>query len=892
MKTFKKVLKRILIGLFILIALAFAAPYLFKGKIVAFAKKQINQNINAKVDFKDVDISFFRHFPRVAVGLDDINITGTGIFEGDTLLSADRIDAAVNLMSIVKGNDMTIYSVVADAPRIHAIVNKEGFANWDIMKPDTTAKAAGEPTPFKMALKSYEIKNAYINYKDEQAGMSSEIKGLNHKGSGDFTSDQFTLKTNTDAASVTFTSGGVPFLLNTKTDAALDLDVNTKTSTYTFNTENISLNDLKVSGKGFIKMLTDGSYDMDISFKAPSTDFKNILSLVPGIYQKEFSKVKATGSALFSGFVKGIYSDKQIPSYNVDLQVKDGTFQYSDLPKPVKDINVVANFRNPDGKPDNTVVDIKSAHLSMDNDPFDFRLLMKNPVTNMFVDAAAKGKLDLSKVAQFVKLDEGTKLSGLLNADVSVKGNVADIEAQRYQNFTAGGIVNLSNFLYVAKDYPTGVKINNLATDFTPSKINISALSGQYLSSNFTGSGYVNNLLSYMLANKPLDANLTVNADKINLNEWMGTTSADAPAEKGNATAAAPFVVPANLNVQLNTQVGSVHYDKLDITNLSGALKIKDEAVYIENVKGNALDGTVAMNGSYSTKASKTKPDISMQYDVTSVDVQKTFLAFNTVQKLMPIGKFIAGKLTSHMTLNGKLGENMMPDLATMSGNGNMLLLEGVLSKFAPLDKIASTLNVKSLEQMSLKDIKNSFEFSNGKVLVKPFNVNLVNNIAMEIGGTQSLDQTMDYAINMKLPKALMGSTGNQLISGLQSKISSVGIPVNTGDFVNLKLGLGGTMTAPSLKVNLKGAADNIADQMKSQVTDFAKSKIDSAKSAVRDTVASIKKQAIASAKDELLKKLGGNKSATDTAAAAPAAKPKPVEAAKGIIKGIFGKKH
>ena len=78
----------------------------------------------------------------------------------------------------------------------------------------------------------------------------------------------------------------------------------------------------------------------------------------------------------------------------------------------------------------------------------------------------------------------------------------------------------------------------------------------------------------------------------------------------------------------------------------------------------------------------------------------------------MPIGKFIAGKLTSQMSMKGKLGDNMMPDMSTLTGNGNLLLIQGFLSKFAPLDKIAGTLNVKALEQISVKDIKNYFEFS------------------------------------------------------------------------------------------------------------------------------------------------------------------------------------
>jgi hypothetical protein len=37
-----------------------------------------------------------------------------------------------------------------------------------------------------------------------------------------------------------------------------------------------------------------------------------------------------------------------------------------------------------------------------------------------------------------------------------------------------------------------------------------------------------------------------------------------------------------------------------------------------------------------------------------------------------------------------------MPDLTTLSGIGNVLMLEGVLKSFAPLDKLSQALNVTS----------------------------------------------------------------------------------------------------------------------------------------------------------------------------------------------------
>ncbi|MGB5008269.1 MAG: AsmA family protein, partial [Ferruginibacter sp.] len=134
MKIFKKIVKIFLIVIVILAGLVFAAPYIFKGKIVSLVKREVNNNLTAKVDFKDVNISFFRHFPKVSIALDSLQVTGTGDFLADTLLSAKRMDATVNFMSFIRGKDMSVYTVLLESPRINAIVNKDGLANWDIVK--------------------------------------------------------------------------------------------------------------------------------------------------------------------------------------------------------------------------------------------------------------------------------------------------------------------------------------------------------------------------------------------------------------------------------------------------------------------------------------------------------------------------------------------------------------------------------------------------------------------------------------------------------------------------------------------------------------------------------------------------------------------------------------
>ena len=137
----KKVLTIVGITLLIIIAILFAAPFIFKGKIIKMVKSEVNKNINAKVEFNDVDISLLRRFPRVSVSIEKIQVIGNGQFSSDTLIAANSIDAALNLMSVIRGDKMTIYSVAINQPRIHTIVAKDGSVNWDIAKPDTAATA-------------------------------------------------------------------------------------------------------------------------------------------------------------------------------------------------------------------------------------------------------------------------------------------------------------------------------------------------------------------------------------------------------------------------------------------------------------------------------------------------------------------------------------------------------------------------------------------------------------------------------------------------------------------------------------------------------------------------------------------------------------------------------
>lgn len=859
----KKIFKYTLFTFLGLIVVAFAAPFLFKGKILAVVKQELNKKLDATTNFSDVSISLFKSFPKLSIGVNDITVVGKNEFVNDTLINAKQVSVAVNLISAIKQENIEVYKIAVNDATIKAHVLNNGKANWSIVKNDTTTNLDTTKKAFNLNLQQYQLSNANISFVDETNNTKVFIKNLNHEGKGNFADEFFVLNTNTKAESIDVTYGGIKYVNSIKATLDAAIDVNSKTNTYNFSSKDIWLNDLQLSTKGFVEMLPENGYKMDIGFNSVSNSFKTLLSFVPAIYQNNFKDIETKGTAKFDGFVKGIYNGNSMPAYSINIMAKDGYFKYPSLPTAVENINVDAQIKNETGNNDDVVIDISKGHFAVEKDPFDFTLNVKHPITNLFVNATAKGKLNLEKASSYLTLQKGTILKGIVNANASIEGFANAIANKQLNNLKAEGTVDVQQFNYKSQDYPDGVAINNLNVSLNPQQFTLNNIDAQLQKSNFKGSGFVSNFLPYAFANGTLKGLLNINVDNINVNEWMGKKSEVATT---NNQVLQAFVIPKNIYFTINASANNIDYDKLKISNATGSLTVEDETVKVSNLKGNSMNGTISAAGTYSTKDNKQQPAINFNYTVNNVDIQQAFTALNTFEKLMPIGKFLNGKLNSQFTMSGILGQDLMPQLTTLSGIGNLLMLDGVLTSFAPLEKLANTIKVNQLKNISAKNIKAFIEFSNGKVLVKPFKLN-VSGIEMEVGGLHGLNQDMNYTINMNIPRALISDKGNALVLDLQSKAKAIGANIAFAELIPVQVKMGGSIKNPTISTNIKQTGSSLAADLKNQIQTFTQTKVDavkaqadSAKKAMADTLKSTKNLLIKSTKDALINQVLGNK--------------------------------
>ncbi len=849
-KLVKRILLTIGILIFLLLATAILVPVFFKDKILVIVKKELNDQLVATTEFKDLDISILHSFPHLSVSILDLSISGKDSFKNDTLIAAKSIDISLDLMKAINGT-YEILNVGIHSPRIHAIVHRDGSANWNITKPDTAAAKPGAASkPFALKLRKYAIENGDIDYNDEQGNMRLSIKNLNHSGSGDFSSDAFTLKTQTTADAITYVMGKIPYLLNVKTLIDLDLQIDNKTNKYSFNTDKIQLNGLKLSTRGYVQMPDTNNILMDISINTPSNNFRDFLSLVPGVYQSNFKDIKTSGSLTLKGNLKGTYNKKQMPGFDFTLGIKDGMFQYPNLPDKVANIQIKLNVSNKDGITDHTVVNLEKCHLELGAQPVDLQLLLKNPVTDQLIDASLNGRIDLAGIQRFIKLEEGTKLAGTIVAGITVKGSVVAAQKKEFDKIDASGTLTFADIAYTAKDYPDGIQLNSMLLTFNPKSVAITNMKGNYQGTAFNGDATVNNLLGYTLHNEALDGTFNIKADKVDVNKLMGTSATPDTSKKAASTV---FLVPANLNIVLKAEAGSIKYDNLTLTNVKSTMIIRNEIVNLESVTGNGLDGTIKISGFYSTKTDKKKPDIQLDYTLTGVDIQKTYTSFTMAQKMMPSGKYVSGKVTTDLTMTGKLNPDMTPAMNTLTGKGSMILSNAVLSNFPITDKLADNLHLPQLKSIKLQDSKTFFTFENGRVTIQPYKMKL-NGIDAEIAGSHGFDQTVDYGVNMSVPRAMMGTEANAFVDNLAGQAAKKGLNIKVGDKVNITTKITGTITSPKIETNLKNVAGDAVNSIKTEIL----KKADSVKNVVKDTVKTIAKQVVNQAKDELKKQLLG----------------------------------
>jgi hypothetical protein len=559
----KKAFKIIGILLLVLIIAAIAIPYFFKDRIVEAVKTEINNNLNAKVEFADVQLSLFKSFPDFNFTLDQLSITGIEEFEGYKLIEAETIEISLDLMSVISADKPDeINSISLQNPIIKIKILRDGKANYDIFKVSDAPIAESETgnERFLVQLKEYEIVDGKFVYDDRLAGTYVEIEDLDHEGKGEFSQDIFDLKTTTNIASLTAKSGGVTYLSKAKGALDLTLNADIPNSKFTIKDNSITINALKLSTEGFVQMVGD-KINVDIKYNTPNNNFKSILSMIPSAYTKDFKDVQANGELDLDGYIKGNYNTNtgSLPAFLVNLKIKNGDFKYPDLPLGIKDINTVAKISSPSSDLNKMVVDISNFKMELGNNPFEAKVKLWTLISDPNIDADVKGKINLAELAKAFPLEGVSKLNGIITSNLTAKTSMSAIDAKNYENVEMAGDLSIKDLDFLSDDTPQ-IQVSNMQMNFSPKYVKVYNFDAQLGKSDIKAEGTIDNFLAYFSPDKTMTGDLKIYSNFFDANEWIeeeNTTQTNLAAAETNAKEE----VFDRFNFSVNGEIKRMLYD-------------------------------------------------------------------------------------------------------------------------------------------------------------------------------------------------------------------------------------------------------------------------------------------------------------------------------------------
>lgn len=888
---FKRILKWSGITFLLLLILIIIAPFIFKDKIVQIVKDEANKNLNAKVDFGEFDLTLFSSFPDFRFKIQNVSVINIEPFKGDTLAYIKELSFDLNIKSVISGDKYQVNSLVIDEPKINGIVMHDGKANWDIAKASTDS-AAVEPadtsaTKFALKLKSLEIKHANITYNDMQGNMTVALKDMNYTLSGDFTQDNFILSNLLEIAELSYNMGGVGYLTKTKTRFKADIDMDMPNMKFTFKENEFSLNDLALAFDGYVSMPKD-DIGMDLKFSAKQTEFKSILSLIPSVYSKDFANVKTEGKLKLDGMAKGTMhtsadgKSDTYPSFEVNLGIANAMFKYPSLPKSVNNINIDVHVENKKDYLDATVIDVNKFHLEMAGNPIDMWAHVKTPISDPDLGAEVKGIINMASVKEFVPLEKGDEMSGIVKADISAAGRMSSIDKKEYDKFKMAGSLEIDKMNYKTTTLPYAVMLNTMKLNFTNQFVELAAFDALMGKSDVKANGKIENFMQYIFKDSLIKGAFNVQSNLMDLNELMASSGPTTAAQPAAADTAAMTVaeVPGNIDFNLNANFAKVLYDNLTIDNMIGNIVVRQKKVDMTNLNLGLLGGKVLMNGYYETTNPK-KPSVDLTFKVDNFDIQKTFTTFNTVQKLAPIGQYAKGMFTATLeNFKADLDQTMSPILSSLHGNGVFKTSSVTVGGFPAFVKLGEALKIEQLKNLNIQNVMAEYEFKDGRVnLRNPVKVK-IDKIDAEITGSTGFDQTIDYNWKMNVPTEMFGAQANNMVAGLLGQASSaIGTTVSMPKTIKVNVGFGGTVMKPTVKTGTKAGegGGTVKDQLVSTVKDKAN---EEAQKILADAQAQVEKlKADAQAASDKLK------------AEAYAAADKQVEDVKNPIAKIAAKK-
>jgi AsmA protein len=539
----------------------------------------------------------------------------------------------------------------------------------------------------------------------------------------------------------------------------------------TLSVDSLNVTSLNNYLKGSFKLTDLSKYTIDAALQA-NIHLEDLKKMYP------IDSLEMKGDLVADIKAKGNYlpAKKQYPLVDGQITMHHGYIQTKYYPHPIQDIEINTTLVDKTGDLKGLNVSIQPITFSLENEPFSINADLKD-FTNLDYKIKAQGILDLGKIYQVFAI-KGYNVTGIITANLNMKGRQADATAGHYDKLFNKGYFKIKDVTATMDIYPKPFYIPRGVFSFKQDKMQLDTLIAKYGSSVFVLNGTVSNVIDYIM--KPgsvLKGNFDLSSDQIVADDFMLVTDTTKTVAKATPATPAPastpattsvIIVPSNLDLTFTANVKKLKYTDILLTDAKGNLTISHGVLAFKETGFTIIDAPVTMEGDYTSITTK-KAKFNYHIVANNFDIHKAYTKIKLFHDMATSASSAEGLISLDYKLGGNLNAGMTPIYPSLKGGG-VLTAEKIKMKgfklFSSIGKETGKDSLGSNSDVSKVNLKTTI--ANNIITIEQTKMKVAV-FRAKFGGQVSFNNELNLKFRLGLPP--MGIIGIPMtITGTEDK--------------------------------------------------------------------------------------------------------------------------
>ena len=754
----RKWIKRILIGLFALVALLFSglviAVTVYEDEIVTYALQAVQGNLKTKSSIREADLTLWNNFPSVSIRFKDVYVEENSNSH-DTLLFTKELYLSFDIVDLFNGK-YNIDEIEAKDGSFNMRVDRKGNMNWDVWKPDTSSTPNEK---FKIHLEDIVGENISYLYEDEQEKTFIDVRLNELQASGKFNEKQFLLDIETEVFMNVLYAGETEMLRKRKIGLDSEMQVNLENNSFVIQTAELLLEEVPLNLTGSLNYGEKPSIDLHIA--ETELELKEGILLLPNSMQVQLQPYEPSGNVHFNFDMNGPFENLSISS---KFSVKDGELVEINSGVDLHSIQLEATYVLKEGTDSVTVANFQSVLGAGTLSGKGSIRNLSDPVLNLAISA----ETNLAEVKGFFGWDSLAVCDGQVSAQSTIRGKIAFQEADStfdWSQLHLNGKVQVSNGSFQwAKSNGLFKNINGtFLLNGSDARVEELSFNINDNACNFSGDFY--SIIPFFTKdNSPLTIHANLYSNRLDLEKLLSVAGSSSETDL-------QIALPTNIKLNLTAQVDQFFFKSFYASAIKGTLNYSNGNLQISPLSMNIANGNLAADFSLF-------PTNSGQFGLTcsgalnNIDIQQSFLLFDNFGQSYLTQKNIRGNATVVADFQTTLGSDLSvipnsikSDLQVNIENGELNDVESFqyliayikgnkwIAPFVKEDDFA-----EKLRHIKFSTLQNSIHIENSIISFPLMDIES-SAMSITIEGTHSFDNVLDYRIGFDLKEVLLNAS-------------------------------------------------------------------------------------------------------------------------------------